>query len=163
MESGRSLFGLTAQAKAKLLEKLSSAAQHRAPAPAPAARRGAGRLDISELQGYRDLRTIEAAGDYLGIDNPFFRVHEGIAGAETVIGNRPYVNFASYNYIGLNGDPRIATAVARRRSSAMARRSARAAPSRASGRCIASWTGPGRISRRRGRLPSSAATRPTSP
>ena len=111
MESSRSLFGLTAQAKAKLLEKLTAAAQPRAAAPAPAPRRGSGRLDISELQGYRDLRTIEAAGDYLGIDNPFFRVHEGIAGAETVIGNRPYLNFASYNYVGLNGDPRIAAAV----------------------------------------------------
>ena len=39
-------------------------------------------------------------------------MHEGIAGAETVIGNRPYLNFASYNYIGLNVDPRIAAAVA---------------------------------------------------
>ena len=53
---------------------------------------------------------IEEAADYLGIGDPFFRVHQGIAGAETVIGDRPYTNFASYNYIGLNGDPRIAAA-----------------------------------------------------
>ncbi|HEX3882035.1 MAG TPA: aminotransferase class I/II-fold pyridoxal phosphate-dependent enzyme [Stellaceae bacterium] len=112
MESGRNLFGLTAQAKARLLEKLASATQPRAAAPAPSSRRGTGRLDISELQGYRDLRTIEAAGDYLGISNPFFRVHEGIAGAETVIGNRTYLNFASYNYVGINGDPRVAASVA---------------------------------------------------
>lgn len=112
MESARNLFGLTAQAKAKLLEKLTSAAQPRPAAPSSAQRRGSGRLDISELQGYRDLRTVQAAGDYLGISNPFFRVHEGIAGAETVIGNQPYLNFASYNYVGLNGDPRIAAAVA---------------------------------------------------
>jgi 8-amino-7-oxononanoate synthase len=112
LESGRNLFGLTAQAKARLLEKLSSAALPRAAAPKPAQRRGsAGRLDITELQGYRDLRTIQAAGEYLGISNPYFRLHEGIAGAETVIGNQPYLNFASYNYVGLNGDPRIATAV----------------------------------------------------
>ena len=51
---------------------------------------------------------IGEAAEFLGIADPFFRVHEGIAGAETVIGNRSYVNFASYNYIGLNGDPRIA-------------------------------------------------------
>ena len=38
-------------------------------------------------------------------------MHEGLAGAETTIGNRRYVNYASYNYVGLNGDPRIATAV----------------------------------------------------
>lgn len=110
LDSGRNLFGLTAQAKAKLLEKLTAAAQPRPAPEAPAARNGAPRLDIAELQGYRDLRTIEAAGDFLGISNPFFRVHEGIAGAETVIDNRPYLNFASYNYIGLNGDKRIAAA-----------------------------------------------------
>ena len=50
------------------------------------------------------------AARFLGIEDPFFRVHEGIAGAETLIGNRTYVNFASYNYIGLNGDPRISDA-----------------------------------------------------
>jgi len=50
------------------------------------------------------------SADFLGIEDPFFRVHEGIAGAETLIGNRTYVNFASYNYIGLNGDPRISDA-----------------------------------------------------
>ncbi|HVC52496.1 MAG TPA: aminotransferase class I/II-fold pyridoxal phosphate-dependent enzyme [Stellaceae bacterium] len=114
MDSSRNLFGLTAQAKAKLLEKLTSAAVSRAAAPArgAAARQGdaSGRLDVSALEGYREIRTIAAAGDYLGVANPFFRVHEGIAAAETVIGNRPYLNFASYNYVGLNGDPRIAEA-----------------------------------------------------
>jgi len=50
------------------------------------------------------------AAEFLGIEDPFFRVHEGIAGAETLIGDRTYVNFASYNYIGLNGHPRISDA-----------------------------------------------------
>jgi len=50
------------------------------------------------------------AARFLGIEDPFFRVHEGIAGAETLIGNRTYVNFASYNYIGLNGHPWISDA-----------------------------------------------------
>ena len=50
----------------------------------------------------------QAADDLKRIGDPFFRVQEGIAGAETVMGNRSYINFASYNYIGLNGDPRIA-------------------------------------------------------
>ena len=37
-------------------------------------------------------------------------MHEGIAGAETLIGNKTYINFASYNYIGLNGHPQISEA-----------------------------------------------------
>jgi 8-amino-7-oxononanoate synthase len=111
---GRNLFGLSAQAKARLIEKLSSAAMTR-PAPASAARQasssdGATRLDIKELEAYREIRMIEETADYLGISDPFFRVHEGIAGAETIIGNGSYINFATYNYIGLNGDPRIADA-----------------------------------------------------
>ncbi|MBV8335013.1 MAG: aminotransferase class I/II-fold pyridoxal phosphate-dependent enzyme, partial [Alphaproteobacteria bacterium] len=53
---------------------------------------------------------IREAAEFLGIADPFFRVHEGIAGAETLIGNRTYVNFASYNYIGLNGHPFISDA-----------------------------------------------------
>ena len=116
MAAGRNLFGLSAQAKARLIEKLSSAAAMRlAPAPVRPVSSGdsasdAARLDVAELEAYREIRMIEEAADYLGIDDPFFRVHQGIAGAETVIGERTYINFASYNYIGLNGDPRIAAA-----------------------------------------------------
>ena len=53
---------------------------------------------------------IREAAQFLDIADPFFRVHEGIAGAETLIGDKTYINFASYNYIGLNGHPRISEA-----------------------------------------------------
>jgi len=112
--AGRDLFGLSAQAKARLIEKLSSAATRIAPAARPArpgaATANGGRLDVAQLEAYREIRMIEEAADYLGIADPFFRVHQGIAGAETVIGDRSYINFASYNYIGINGDPRVAAA-----------------------------------------------------
>src|ERR1700674_5355656 len=101
---GRNLFGLSAQAKARLIKKLSSAAATRmAPARVVSpAESDAARLDITELEAYREIRIIEEAADYLGIDDPFSRVPEGIPRAETLIGNRSYINFASYNYIGLN-------------------------------------------------------------
>jgi 8-amino-7-oxononanoate synthase len=113
--AGGNLFGLSAEAKARLLQKLASVASARVtPAPArgsgAAANGASGRLDVAQLESYREIRLIEEAAEYLGIADPFFRVHEGIASAETVIGNRSYLNFASYNYIGLNGDPRIAEA-----------------------------------------------------
>ena len=116
MAAGGNLFGLSADAKARLLQKLASVASPRGTAARarsadPAANGGtAGRLDISQLEAYREIRLIEEAAEYLGIGDPFFRVHEGIAGAETLIGNRSYLNFASYNYVGLNGEPRIANA-----------------------------------------------------
>jgi 8-amino-7-oxononanoate synthase len=110
--AGHNLFGLSAQAKARLIEKLSSAS----PAPPPHSPRDGDpdegdialpRLDVSSLEGFREIRMIREAAEFLGIADPFFRVHEGIAGAETMIGNRVYINFASYNYVGLNGHPDI--------------------------------------------------------
>lgn len=114
MEPRRNLFGLSAQAKALLIEKLSSSAPVRSPRTArrsgPEDDDGAARLDVSQLEGFREVRMIREAADFLGISDPFFRMHEGIADAETMIGNRPYINFASYNYIGLNGHPEIVSA-----------------------------------------------------
>ena len=111
MESARNLFGLSAQAKARLIERLSSASGMRTPRapPSPQAElsgRATGRLDLAEFEAYREIRMIREAAEFLDIADPFFRVHEGIAGAETQIGDRTYINFASYNYLGLNGHPR---------------------------------------------------------
>jgi 8-amino-7-oxononanoate synthase len=115
MEPGRNLFGLSAQARARLIEKLSLTTPMRSArlprhSDRDAGNTGAARLDVSELEGFREIRMIREAAEYLGIADPFFRVHEGIAGAETLIGNRTYINFASYNYLDLNGHPRIAEA-----------------------------------------------------
>jgi 8-amino-7-oxononanoate synthase len=112
LASGRNLFGLSAQAKARLIERISAAAPVRpnnGGRALPGGERGS-RLSVAELDGYKDIRMIREAAEFLAIADPFFRVHEGVAGAETVIGNATYVNFASYNYIGLNGHPQIAAA-----------------------------------------------------
>ncbi|MGH7098310.1 MAG: aminotransferase class I/II-fold pyridoxal phosphate-dependent enzyme [Stellaceae bacterium] len=109
MEGGRGLFGLSAQAKARLIEKLATGRTPPRPAP-KAVGNGDGRLRASDLDGYGEIRMVREAAEFLEIADPFFRMHEGIAGAETVIGNRTYINFASYNYIGLNGHPEIAAA-----------------------------------------------------
>ncbi len=71
------------------------------PAAAPSRRIKA--FDFGELPAYRELRLHRAAADMMGIANPFFRSHDGLAGASSRIGNRDYLNFASYNYLGLNG------------------------------------------------------------
>jgi len=114
MEPRRNLFGLSAQAKALLIEKLSATPPVRSPRIArrsnPENDESAARLDVSKLDGFREIRMIREAADFLGISDPFFRVHEGIAGAETVIEGRSFINFASYNYIGLNGHPDIVSA-----------------------------------------------------
>lgn len=100
-------FGLSATARAALLARLSTRGDAAPPGPAPMAASG---RDLATLPGAAEIGLVREAGEALGLENPYFRPHEGVAGARTVIGGRDYVNFASYNYLGLNGDPRVAAA-----------------------------------------------------
>src|SRR3546814_12594033 len=60
--------------------------------------------------GYRQLRIMNEGAARMGMRSPFFKMHEGTAGAETNIGGKPYVNYASYNYLGMSGDPVVQAA-----------------------------------------------------
>jgi 8-amino-7-oxononanoate synthase len=48
--------------------------------------------------------------DAAGLDNPFFVVHDGPTLDRTIIGGREYVTFASYNYLGMSGNPTVSAA-----------------------------------------------------
>jgi 8-amino-7-oxononanoate synthase len=62
--------------------------------------------------GFQQLRIIREGAATLGLANPYFRAHEGIAGATTRIEGREFINFSSYNYLGLCGHPAINAAAA---------------------------------------------------
>lgn len=59
---------------------------------------------------YEKMLVPKAAADRLGLRNPFFIAHDGVAGAVTRIEGREYINFSSYNYLGLSGHPAISKA-----------------------------------------------------
>jgi 8-amino-7-oxononanoate synthase len=108
MERRDRLFGLSPEARARLVERLSSRSrQDNVETQRPAA---PDRLDPAQLAGYREIRLIETAAEHLGIADPYFRVHSGIAGAETVIDETRVSNFSSYDYLALNGDARVTEA-----------------------------------------------------
>ncbi|MDD5275381.1 MAG: aminotransferase class I/II-fold pyridoxal phosphate-dependent enzyme [Methylovulum sp.] len=65
---------------------------------------------FDQHSGYKQLQIIHKGGAQLGIGNPFFRLHTGIAGATTVIDGQQYINYASYNYLDLSGDARVSQA-----------------------------------------------------
>ncbi len=106
----RSRPGLTDGARASLLERFRS---RRPASPAPAPRRSAmGSVPEEFLRfdrhpEYVRLLVSQTAARQFHVDNPFFRVHDGAAGATTMIGGREYINFSSYDYLGLNGHPRV--------------------------------------------------------
>jgi 8-amino-7-oxononanoate synthase len=68
---------------------------------------------FDELEKYRTVKTMQDLSAMMDLPNPFHRAHDGRAGATTMIGGKSYINFSSYDYLGLNGDPRLTEAAHR--------------------------------------------------
>ncbi|MCD0501717.1 aminotransferase class I/II-fold pyridoxal phosphate-dependent enzyme [Bordetella petrii] len=120
-QTKKGLPGLSASIKDKLIQqslerKLRQAGQEQAARPmagAAAHTRSAVpeefyRFDLHP--GYRQLRILNEGATRMGVHSPFFKLHEGTAGATSRIGAKPYVNYASYNYLGMSGDPVVVQA-----------------------------------------------------
>ena len=116
----KGLPGLTAQIKDKLiqqaLERRLRQAEQGKVFDAPV-RASSNATDTPEQhcrfdrhQGYQQVRIISEGASRLGIASPFFKLHEGIAGASTRIDGRDCVNYASYNYLALSGHPEVSAA-----------------------------------------------------
>jgi 8-amino-7-oxononanoate synthase len=80
------------------------------PAPAAAAPTTDG---FRELPEFQELETRLSLFGALGIANPFFRVHGRVARSTALVEGRELVNFASYNYLALSGDPEVSDAAKR--------------------------------------------------
>ncbi|NJL82668.1 MAG: aminotransferase class I/II-fold pyridoxal phosphate-dependent enzyme [Chloroflexaceae bacterium] len=59
---------------------------------------------------YRRLQQQLGEIEQLGLGNPFFLPQERVVNNTTTIGDRELINFATYNYVGLCGDPRVSAA-----------------------------------------------------
>lgn len=59
---------------------------------------------------YRKLQTQLDQIQQLGLRNPYFNVQERVCNDTTVIGGRELINYSSYNYVGMSGDPMVSQA-----------------------------------------------------
>ncbi len=78
------------------------------PRPAPIkSRKSSARRGAEDFPEFRRIATYQAVGRRLGIRNPYFLPHDGVASATSSIEGHQVLNFASYNYLGLVEDPRV--------------------------------------------------------
>ncbi len=62
---------------------------------------------FDRFPGYEKMLIPKVASERLGLANPFFRSHDGVAGATTRIDGREFINFSNYSYLGLAGHPAV--------------------------------------------------------
>ena len=113
--------GLTGQLKQKLIEKSLQKKLKQQSHPEPLSGIGVfsrtpsvdyhEAVDFKEHAAYRQIELIRQGSQELQLTDPFFRAHQGVAGATTQIAGKDYINFSSYNYLNLSGDPRVNHAV----------------------------------------------------
>jgi 8-amino-7-oxononanoate synthase len=102
---------LTRSVKSALLDTMRRSPVAEKPTRAAPTRTVRHDTSFESLPAYQQLRTQRALADALDVGFPFYRAHDARAGAQSVIAGKPVVNFASYDYLGLNAHPDITKAV----------------------------------------------------
>ena len=65
---------------------------------------------IDQMPEYKRLKTTMQLLNDTKLANPYFQPHEGVARDTTQIHGQTLINFCSYNYIGMSGDPVVSQA-----------------------------------------------------
>lgn len=113
MSEERPGFGLSANVKSRLLDRMGAQMANRPAAGAAAAQprpEAVARPPLGHPSVLEEIALIRRAGDALGLENPFFRINDGLPTPWSEIDGRRVLNFCAYNYLGLNGDPRVTAA-----------------------------------------------------
>jgi 8-amino-7-oxononanoate synthase len=86
-------------------------AQEVAPVGAWEAATVAPQFRIGEFEEVKALADRFAFGEAIGVENPYFRVNDGVTRDTSIIDGAEVINFSSYNYLGMSGHPAVAEAV----------------------------------------------------
>lgn len=110
--SKNDLRALSTREKQELLKKIlkKRTVDTETATPAVAAEPGEETWLPEKFPAYQQLLVHRAIARHMQVENPFFAVYDGTAGATINLDGRELINFATYNYLGLNGDPRIVAA-----------------------------------------------------
>ncbi|MEO1609134.1 MAG: aminotransferase class I/II-fold pyridoxal phosphate-dependent enzyme [Pseudomonadota bacterium] len=65
---------------------------------------------FADLPLYQAIQKQRSLGQLFGVKDPFYRCHGAVEGASSYIDGVPHINFASYDYLGLNQHPDVAAA-----------------------------------------------------
>jgi len=65
---------------------------------------------IEQFGEYKRLRQNISQMLMTGVPNPYFTVHDSVVRDTTIVGGKELISFASYNYLGMSGDPRVSGA-----------------------------------------------------
>jgi 8-amino-7-oxononanoate synthase len=91
----------------------SPAASRPAPAAAPEPRPPPVDEATYRVEQFPEVQELEqrlGLAQAFGLKNPYFNVHERVTNDTSVIGGRTVINWSSYNYLGLSGDPDVTRA-----------------------------------------------------
>jgi 8-amino-7-oxononanoate synthase len=78
--------------------------------PASSPPRGSSSGSFADLSAYKFIVKHRELGRLFGIPDPFYKCHGVRVGSQTEIDGQNYVNFASYDYLGLNQHPAVMAA-----------------------------------------------------
>ena len=99
---------LSPKEKRALLKRLAGGAAQ--PAAAPSVEEGKAHHDPAHFPEYRMLRKEIDGARAMRLENPYFKVHEGTIRDTTQIDGRTLIDYSTYNYVGLSGDPEVSEA-----------------------------------------------------
>ena len=66
--------------------------------------------EAHRIEQFPECASLERSIDMvraMGLENPFFHIHQGVVENKTTIGGKEFINYTSFSYVGMAGDPRV--------------------------------------------------------